>query len=259
MKIKLLLPLALWILLAEMAGIIGSIFTAKNIPTWYASLIKPVFNPPAWLFGPVWTTLFLLMGIAAFLVWQKGWNRKDVKIALTVFCFQLVLNTFWSIIFFSIHSLGWAFIELVVLWLAILANIIVFAKISKPAAWLLLPYILWVSFAGLLNFSLWQLNSEPTSHQPISCTQEAKLCPDGSYVGRVGDKCEFAACPNTPSVPQGYSLDSYKVEKILDTACSSNNDCATPPEYLMRSSCPFTSLCLENKCAVVCPDYKPAK
>ncbi len=255
MKIKQALILAFWILTAEMAGIIGSIFTVKNIPTWYASLAKPAFNPPAWVFGPVWTTLFLLMGIAAFLVWQKGPSRKDVKVALTIFGLQLVLNTFWSIIFFSLHSLGWAFLELIVLWLVILANIIVFAKISKPAAWLLLPYILWVSFAGLLNFTLWQLNSKPATPEAAFCTQEAKLCPDGSYVGRVEPNCEFASCPNTASLPKGYSLDSYKVEKTLDTSCNTNSDCSTPPEYLIRSSCPFTSLCLKNKCTVVCPAF----
>ena len=187
------LKLIIAIVVSELAGIIGSVFTTPSIAGWYAGIVKPALNPPAWVFGPVWTTLFALMGIAAFLVWKKGLDRKDVRIALGIFLGQLVLNTLWSIIFFGLHSPGSALVEIVFLWLAILATIIVFAKISKPAAWLLLPYILWVSFAGYLNYSIWQLNS--VGYKQIACTQEAKLCPDGSYVGRTGPKCEFSACP----------------------------------------------------------------
>ena len=146
------------IIVSELTGIIGSVFTAPAISGWYATLVKPSFNPPAWVFGPVWTTLFLLMGIAAFLIWKKGLDRRDVCIALGVFLGQLVLNTLWSIIFFGLHSPGGALIEIIFLWLAILATIIFFAKISKPAAWLLAPYILWVSFAMYLNYAIWALN-----------------------------------------------------------------------------------------------------
>ena len=149
--------LVIAIVLSECAGIIGSVFTTPSIAGWYAGLAKPALNPPAWVFAPVWTTLFALMGIAAFLIWQKGLNRKDTKIALGVFACQLVLNTCWSIIFFGMHNIGGALIEITILWLAIAATIFVFAKISKPAAWLLVPYILWVSFAGYLNYSLWFL------------------------------------------------------------------------------------------------------
>jgi len=175
------------------AGVIGSFFTAPSIASWYVTLSKPTFTPPAWVFGPVWTTLFVLMGIAAFLVWKKGWGRVDVKIALGIFIGQLVLNTLWSIIFFGLHAPGAALIEIIFLWFAILGTIVAFAKISKLAAWLLVPYILWVTFAGYLNFSIWQLHT-PDSSQ-IACTQEAKQCPDGSYVGRTGPACEFAPCP----------------------------------------------------------------
>jgi tryptophan-rich sensory protein len=152
------LKLTIAIAVSELAGIIGSVFTAPAIGGWYAGIIKPTWNPPAWVFGPVWTTLFMLMGIAAFLVWRKGLERREVKIALGVFVGQLVLNTLWSIIFFGLHSPGGALIEIAFLWLAILATIIVFAKVSKPAAWLLVPYIAWVSFAGYLNYSIWMLN-----------------------------------------------------------------------------------------------------
>ncbi len=170
MKINNTFKLIIAIVVSELAGIIGSGFTTPSIAGWYAGIVKPALNPPAWVFGPVWTTLFALMGIAAFLVWKKGLDRKDVhpvryskqsngvKIALGIFLGQLVLNTLWSIIFFGLHSPGGALIEIVFLWLAILATIIAFYKISKPAAWLLVPYILWVSFAMYLNYSIWVLN-----------------------------------------------------------------------------------------------------
>jgi tryptophan-rich sensory protein len=146
------------IVVSEFAGIVGSVFTTPSIPTWYAGIVKPAFNPPAWVFGPVWTTLFVLMGIAAFLIWKKGLDRRDVKIALGIFLGQLVLNTLWSIIFFGLRSPGGALVEIAFLWLSILVTIIVFAKISRLAAWLLVPYILWVSFASYLNYSIWILN-----------------------------------------------------------------------------------------------------
>lgn len=158
MKTNNTLKLIIAIAVSEFAGIIGSVFTAPSIASWYAGIVKPALNPPAWVFGPVWTTLFALMGISAFLVWKKGLERKDVKIALGIFVGQLVLNTLWSIIFFGLYAPVGAFIELIILWLAILATIIAFAKISRPAMWLLLPYILWVSFAGYFNFNIWMLN-----------------------------------------------------------------------------------------------------
>ena len=158
MKISNTLKLIISIVVSQLAGIIGAFFTTPSIASWYATLSKPALNPPAWVFGPVWTTLFALMGIAAFLVWKKGLERRDVKKALGIFIGQLCLNTLWSIIFFGLHNPGMAFIEIIFLWLAILSTIITFAKISKPAAWLLVPYILWVSFAGYLNYSIWILN-----------------------------------------------------------------------------------------------------
>lgn len=158
MKINNTFKLIISLIIPQLAGGLGSFFTIGSVKNWYPVLVKPALNPPAWVFGPVWTTLFAMMGIATFLVWKKGLDRKDVKIALGIFIGQLALNTLWSIIFFGLHSPGGAFIEIVFLWLAILATIIAFAKISKPAAWLLMPYILWVSFAGYLNFMIWMLN-----------------------------------------------------------------------------------------------------
>ena len=152
------LKLIIAILVSELAGIIGSVFTFSAIPNWYATLARPALNPPAWIFGPVWTTLYLLMGISAFLIWKKGLGRRDVKIALSIFIGQLILNTLWSIIFFGLESPGGALIEIVFLWCAILATIITFSRISRLAGWLLAPYILWVSFAGYLNYAIWALN-----------------------------------------------------------------------------------------------------
>lgn len=154
-----LLKLFIAIGVSELAGVIGGLFTASSIPTWYASLVRPEIAPPNWVFGPVWTTLYALMGVALFLVWQKGWERRDVKNASLIFMGQLILNTLWSIIFFGLRLPGVAFIEIIFLWLTILATIFAFAKISRPAAWLLAPYILWVSFAAYLNFALWILNA----------------------------------------------------------------------------------------------------
>ncbi len=158
MKINNLFKLLIAVGVSEAAGIIGSIFTAPSIPTWYATLAKPALNPPAWVFAPVWTTLFALMGIAAFLVWKKGLNSRDVKVALGIFIVQLELNTLWSIIFFGLHSPGGALTEIVFLWLAIIATIAAFAKVSRAAAWLLLPYILWVSFAMYLNYAIYSVH-----------------------------------------------------------------------------------------------------
>jgi len=146
------------VLICQGAGLIGSVATFPSIPTWYASLEKPFFNPPNWLFGPVWTTLYALMGISAFLVWRKGIRDRQVKVALGIFVAQLILNSLWSIVFFGLHSLLGGLIVILPLWVAILLSIVTFYRISKTAGVLLIPYILWVSFATLLNFSLWQLN-----------------------------------------------------------------------------------------------------
>ncbi len=163
MRVNNFFKLVIAIVVSELAGIIGSFFTVSAIPNWYSTLIKPALNPPAWVFGPTWTTLYALMGIAAWLVWKR-WDQGDpstrlrVKTALTIFGLQLFLNAIWSIIFFGLHSPGWALVDIVLLWLAIVWTMVVFYKISKPAAYLLIPYLLWVSFAGYLNYSIWMLN-----------------------------------------------------------------------------------------------------
>ncbi len=158
MKLNKIAKLILTIVICQLAGFIGSIFTTPSIPMWYASLQKPVFTPPSWLFGPVWISLYILMGISAYLIWNKGFENKPVKMALTIFSVQLVLNALWSFLFFALQSPLYGFIEIVFLWAAILFTILKFQKISRKAGLLLIPYIVWVSIAATLNFSIWQLN-----------------------------------------------------------------------------------------------------
>ncbi|MDD1711987.1 MAG: tryptophan-rich sensory protein, partial [Methanoregulaceae archaeon] len=140
------------------AGVIGSFFTTPNIATWYESLNKPWFTPPSWVFGPVWTTLFILMGISLFLVLREGWERKDVQIGTAIFGIQLVLNILWSYLFFGLRSPLYGLIGIAALWIAILVTIIWFFRISRPAAILLVPYIIWVSIASALNYGIYVLN-----------------------------------------------------------------------------------------------------
>jgi benzodiazapine receptor len=158
MKINKIVKLIAAILVCQITGFIGSFFTIPSIPTWYASIQKPAFTPPNWVFAPVWTTLFLLMGISLYLIWEKGLERKELKFAVSVFVIQLALNVIWSVLFFGLQSPFLAFVEIVFLWIAILVNIIVFYRISKLAGGLLVPYILWVSVAAYLNYSVWILN-----------------------------------------------------------------------------------------------------
>ena len=139
------------------AGGLGAIATTPEIDGWYKTIAKPTWNPPDSVFGPVWTTLFILMGIAAWLVWQ----RKGFKVAampLSLFAAQLVLNIAWSWIFFGLHQPGWAFVEIVILWLTILVTTVAFFRRSRFAACLLVPYLAWVSFASVLNFTIWRMN-----------------------------------------------------------------------------------------------------
>jgi len=137
---------------------IGSLATVRAIPTWYKGLVKPSFNPPDWLFGPAWTLLYLLMAVAAWLVWKQGIGAAGVRLALAVFLLQLILNTLWSVLFFGMRSPLAGLVHIVVLWLAIIATIVLFFRVSVPAGVLLLPYIGWVTFAAVLNAAIFRLN-----------------------------------------------------------------------------------------------------
>ena len=155
---KKVLGILVSIVVCELAGFIGSMATTPSIPGWYAGLAKPPFNPPNWVFAPVWTTLYALMGLAAYLVYEKGPRRNEVRKALLVFAVQLVLNVLWSVTFFGAQMIFGAVIVIVLLWGMILASMWLFSRVSKAAAYLLVPYILWVSFAAVLNISLYILN-----------------------------------------------------------------------------------------------------
>ena len=147
------------ILIPLLVGGISGYFTSSGVEGWYAAANKPWFNPPNWIFAPVWTALYIMMGIALYLVWRTETISSSVKqTAVILFTVQLTLNFFWSLIFFKLQQPGWAFAEIITMWLAILFTIIWFGKISSTAAWLLVPYICWVSFASVLNYAIWKLN-----------------------------------------------------------------------------------------------------
>jgi benzodiazapine receptor len=146
------------ILIPIIVGFTSAFLTFSSIPEFFATLNKPTWAPPAWAFGPIWTVLYILMGIALFLVWREGLERRDVKIAIGIFALQLILNFFWTIIFFGFKSLFGGLIEIVFLWIAILINIILFYRISRTAGILLVPYIIWVSIASYLNYTVFLLN-----------------------------------------------------------------------------------------------------
>lgn len=158
MKTKNISKLIIAIIICQSAGIIGSLFTTPSISTWYDAIQKPTFTPPNWVFGPVWITLFTLMGISLYLVWEKGLRSKNVKSSLFIFFLQLVLNSLWSILFFGLQSPFYAFVEIIILWATIAVTIIKFYKISRKAGLILVPYIMWVSVALMLNYYVWVLN-----------------------------------------------------------------------------------------------------
>ncbi len=137
---------------------LGSLYTNPSIDNWYAALAKPSWNPPNWIFGPVWTVLYLMMAIAGWLVWRRRGSITGAAFPLAVFAIQLLLNALWSYLFFGLHRPGLAFAEIVLLWAAILATLLAFRRVIPLAGWLLLPYLLWVTFAAFLNFTIWRLN-----------------------------------------------------------------------------------------------------
>ncbi len=139
------------------AAAIGGAFTATSVRTWYLEIAKPTWTPPSWVFGPVWTILYVLMGVSAWLVWRAApW--PNARVALTLFGVQLVLNTAWSILFFGAQNPGLAFLEILLLWCAIVATIVTFWRHSKTASVMLAPYLCWSSFAAFLNYAIWQMN-----------------------------------------------------------------------------------------------------
>lgn len=147
------------IVVCEGAGGVGALVTGPAVRTWYPGLRKPAFNPPSWIFAPVWTVLYLLMGVSLFLTWRRRSLEARAAPALRIFTLQLLLNALWSMLFFGLKSPRFAFMDIVILWAAIILTIRAMYRVSRVGALLLLPYLVWVSFAGLLNLAIWRLNA----------------------------------------------------------------------------------------------------
>jgi translocator protein len=152
------LKLILSLVIPQAVAAAGAYFTVTGSGSWYQQINRPEWNPPGWIFGPVWTVLYIMMGVAFYLVWKSDAAKGLKQKAIGFWIAQLIANFFWSFIFFGQQQPGWAFAEIVLLWVLILLTIFAFARTNKLAAWLLVPYISWVSFAAMLNFTIWQLN-----------------------------------------------------------------------------------------------------
>ncbi len=150
--------LGMWTGVCFGAAFLGSVFTTPSVSTWYVGLVKPPWTPASWVFGPVWSALYLMMAVAVWMVWRRG-GFATAAIPLTLFLVQLALNVAWSILFFGLRMPGLAFAEIVLLWFAILVTLILFWRSNPIAGFLLVPYILWTTFAGALNLALWRLNA----------------------------------------------------------------------------------------------------
>jgi translocator protein len=151
------LVLAGFLAASFLVAAVGGLFTSMGMPDWYMALEKPAFNPPSWVFGPVWTALYAMMAVAAWLVWREA-GFRGARPAFVAYGVQLALNLAWSGIFFGLREPGWALVEIVALWAAILATMVLFFRHSRPAGLLLVPYLAWVSFAAVLNGAIWRLN-----------------------------------------------------------------------------------------------------
>ncbi|MCP4975950.1 MAG: tryptophan-rich sensory protein [Maribacter sp.] len=155
---KKLTYIAISILVCLVIGFLSSFATQSSVNDWFVTLNKPSFNPPNWIFAPVWTVLYIMMGLAVGLVWSKGFHHLWVKTALYHFGFQLLLNASWSIVFFGLKEPSWALVVIITLLILLVLTIRWFRIINKVAAWLLVPYFLWVCFATALNYKIWELN-----------------------------------------------------------------------------------------------------
>jgi benzodiazapine receptor len=146
------------LMLPQAAGALGAVFSAAKVPIWYQTLLKPSFTPPGWIFGPVWGLLYIMMGLAFFFVWTADQGQKKTRFAISFFGIHLLINTLWSIVFFGLQSPWLGLITIIVLWLMITGLLVLFWRIRKLAGALMMPYWLWVTFASVLNYKIWQMN-----------------------------------------------------------------------------------------------------
>ncbi|MCK9379136.1 MAG: tryptophan-rich sensory protein [Candidatus Moranbacteria bacterium] len=153
------IKLSISIVIPLFAGFLGSIFTNTSVATWYQTLSVPPLNPPSWVFAPVWTVLYIMMGIAFYLVWRKKETGRDIFWSVWIFFVQLFFNILWSLLFFGMENPMLALWGVGMLWITIFLNVIAFARVEKKSAWLMLPYLVWVSFAAYLNYAIFILNS----------------------------------------------------------------------------------------------------
>ena len=153
-----LLALAVAVIVPLLVGGIGGIAPASSVGTWYQALQRPAWTPPSWVFGPAWTVLYVLMGVASWLVWRAGWGAPGVRAALGLYGAQLVLNFLWSLVFFGLRRPDWALVDILALWVLILLTLVRFRRINAIAGLLLVPYLLWVTYATMLNAGVWWLN-----------------------------------------------------------------------------------------------------
>ncbi|NIR49330.1 tryptophan-rich sensory protein [candidate division KSB1 bacterium] len=151
------LGLVVFLAICFAAAGIGAVFTSMSVNSWYQTLTKPSWNPPAWIFGPVWMFLYIMMAVSVWLIWRQ-YGISVVVLPLTLFGIQLFLNAAWSGFFFGLRKPGYALIEIVLLWCAILVTVLSFYKVKPVSAWLMTPYLVWVTFAAMLNFEIWRLN-----------------------------------------------------------------------------------------------------
>lgn len=158
MAFKNVMALVGFLLAAFAAAAVGQFFSVDAVRNWYPTLAKPNWTPPAWVFGPVWTVLYCMMGVAGFLVWKRG-GFAAARVAMALFFVQLIFNAGWSIVFFGLRRPGWGVVEIVALWLAIVATTVAFHRVSQPAGWLFAPYLAWTTFAAALNVAIWRLNA----------------------------------------------------------------------------------------------------
>lgn len=201
------------IILAQSAGWVGAIFTVSAIPTWYALLNKPSFSPPNWVFGPVWTILYILIGVSLYIIWVE--HNKKTFWMMKLFLFHLFLNAIWSPIFFGAKNLGLAFFVILVMDITLVLIIKNFYKINKIAALILIPYLLWISFASLLNFSIWKLNPDNVYAQELTSAKarEDYIFIEDNYKKDLFDfnlkKASYKKNP-TLSLKEEYRLAAYK-------------------------------------------------